>query len=914
MPHGGNLAEYTSWFRRAWSDPRPSCARAEAALPGAADDIERALLHGVLGRALQELDELTAAVEHARRAVELAGRAGERTGVGQPGRRPIGGDVLAELTGSLARAVSLAGDLDGGLALLDEALGQHRPDPVASGLIELQRCAILYRQGEMAAALAAADAAVDGLAEASTLDGARAHNNRAVVRLYFGQLDEAAEDFARAEAIYRVERLDAAAAVTAHNRAMLDARRGRLPDALDTFARAEAELERLGAPVDRQRVARAEVMVLAGLVEDVLDELPAVIDRLEQRGLRHDAAEARLYLAGALRAVGDPATGRMAADTAGVFRSLGRDGWAAIADAIELDSRLDADGPAAVPLPTARRVAVALDAAGMRVFASQAWLATAAVAAAHHDEGEHLAALTRVAGRRETLPEQLLAVEAEARLARRRGDRDGAGRHVAAGLELVDRHRELFACTELRAHASSWGADLAALGVELALEREGAEEVFGAVERWRHNAGVHHHRGRDTDAELQQELARYRVAYAAAEAEALDGATTAEVTARLARAERAVTERQRRRRADGGAEVADGRAAAGRPAAASGPPPGSLGDGVLLLQLSDHRGRLRAVSRSGTGADLVDLGDAAPVDEAARAVVTSLRQLAPACELPVATMLAATARRQLDRLRAVLVEPLAGRLAGHDEIVVLPPGRWFGLPWQQLLGGQQWRGGQPVVTVAPSARAWAAAARPGAAGAVAVIAGPGLTGAEREARAVAALHRAEHLLLGEHATAAAAVAVLEAAALAHLATHARFRALNPLFSHLLLADGPATLHDLERLASPPAILVLAGCSTGLVAARRGGELLGLSTTLLGAGSSSVIMSTLPLPDDAAIAVMTELHRRLRAGDTVGRAVAGTIAGCDMATPAGLVAASSLACAGRADVALVGRVSSPAGST
>jgi hypothetical protein len=59
--------------------------------------------------------------------------------------------------------------------------------------------------------------------------------------------------------------------------------------------------------------------------------------------------------------------------------------------------------------------------------------------------------------------------------------------------------------------------------------------------------------------------------------------------------------------------------------------------------------------------------------------------------------------------------------------------------------------------------------------------------------------------------------------------------------------------------------------------------------------------------------MTELHRRLGDGEPVGRAVADTIAGCDVDSPQGLVAASSLACAGRADVALA-RTASAVGST
>ena len=49
------------------------------------------------------------------------------------------------------------------------------------------------------------------------------------------------------------------------------------------------------------------------------------------------------------------------------------------------------------------------------------------------------------------------------------------------------------------------------------------------------------------------------------------------------------------------------------------------------------------------------------------------------------------------------------------------------------------------------------------------------------------------------ATVEAAMAALDGAGLAHVAAHGHFRADSPLFSSLELADGPLTVHDLERL-------------------------------------------------------------------------------------------------------------------
>jgi len=50
--------------------------------------------------------------------------------------------------------------------------------------------------------------------------------------------------------------------------------------------------------------------------------------------------------------------------------------------------------------------------------------------------------------------------------------------------------------------------------------------------------------------------------------------------------------------------------------------------------------------------------------------------------------------------------------------------------------------------------------------------------------------------------------------LAHVAAHGTFRADNPQFSSLHLADGPLTVYDLERIVRPPEWIVLSACEAG----------------------------------------------------------------------------------------------------
>jgi CHAT domain-containing protein len=88
-------------------------------------------------------------------------------------------------------------------------------------------------------------------------------------------------------------------------------------------------------------------------------------------------------------------------------------------------------------------------------------------------------------------------------------------------------------------------------------------------------------------------------------------------------------------------------------------------------------------------------------------------------------------------------------------------------------------------------------------GHVVVAAGPGLPGAGTEAEAVAKLHAGSTTLIGTAATVQAVAASLGKARLAHLATHGKVRADNPLVSSLMLVDGPLTLYDVERLERLP---------------------------------------------------------------------------------------------------------------
>ena len=67
----------------------------------------------------------------------------------------------------------------------------------------------------------------------------------------------------------------------------------------------------------------------------------------------------------------------------------------------------------------------------------------------------------------------------------------------------------------------------------------------------------------------------------------------------------------------------------------------------------------------------------------------------------------------------------------------------------------------------------------------------------------------------------------------HLATHGVFRADNPSFSSIKLADAWLTVRDLAEIARGAQLVTLSACETGVNGITAGDEVIGLTRGLLG---------------------------------------------------------------------------------
>lgn len=150
-----------------------------------------------------------------------------------------------------------------------------------------------------------------------------------------------------------------------------------------------------------------------------------------------------------------------------------------------------------------------------------------------------------------------------------------------------------------------------------------------------------------------------------------------------------------------------------------------------------------------------------------------------------------------------------------------------------------------------------------------------LPGAEAEAKTIAQMFGTKPLL-GSNATKANAIAKMEDAGIIHIATHGLLDR-SGLLASLALAptredDGFLTAREIANLNLNAKLVVLSACDTGRGEFYEGEGVVGLTRAFLSAGSSNLVMSLWPVPDNATAVLMTEFYRSWRGGMTKSEAL------------------------------------------
>ncbi len=870
--------------------PRAALAAARSLLAGKPGPREASVAHQAAAIVLRDFGDSRAAIREFRLAARLARAAAD------PDREA---DVLT----SLGTALVMAGRTQAGLAALDDALvraGAGGGGGAELGRILVRRGGSLHIAGRYAEAQADLRKAIALTRRAhDDIWTARALTAAALADLAVGATARAEAALAAAEPLFAGSGQRLEIAYARHNRALVAFASGDLPGALRHLDDAVARYAELGVSVPDAALDRGAVLLAAGLTADALAAVEAA---LAGRVTATKRAELVLAAARIALAAGRPG---IAAERAWLARSMftrqRRDGWRNHATYVLLHARfLDGRAPGRL-LPEARRTAARLE--DLRSDeAPDAWLLAGQIAlaaaprvpagserAASRDPAGSEGAGPRVPAGSEGAAEADRLLARAARASRRRvpafaravgwlaqalrAEQAADTRRLLAacgrGFGLLEEHLATLGAAELRAHATAHGAELAHLAQRAALGSGRPRLLLQWSERWRAVALEPPRPSGDPGA--RADLAALR-----------------DVTARLEKARPggfpATVLHRERLRLEAAVRGRTLRAAGGRQPATSTP----FDPAALLAELGPARllelvvvdgdlhvlvcgdGRVRRVA-AGAAAQA-----AREVDFARFALNRMARgHLAEPPEQALA-VLAETGRR----LDALLLGPARDRL-GEGPVVIVPPGRLNAVPWALLPSLRE-----RAVTVAPSARTWIRAATAGPFGPhkTVLVSGPGLGAARAEVRTLAAEYGQATVLApscpggpippdppcppvvlaGRTATAGRVLEAIDGAGLAHIAAHGVFRADSPMFSSLRLADGPVTVHDLERLRRAPFRLILPSCDSGRLAPAGADELLGLASALLPLGTTGIVASVAQVNDRAAAPLMLALHRRLRA--------------------------------------------------
>ncbi|MEV4508793.1 CHAT domain-containing tetratricopeptide repeat protein [Dactylosporangium sp. NPDC049525] len=694
---------------------------------------------------------------------------------------------------------------------------------------------------------------------------ARTLTNRGVLHGFRGNLRLAEADLRAAQALYNRLGMATAAAQVEHNLGFVAAQAGDVPTALARYDRAHDRLWNTG--VDAVSLLdRADLLLSVRLLPEADTAIRAAIAACTDGHLDSVLGQAHLMMARLSAAQSKAAESRAAAAAARkVFARQKRGVWIARARVAELAAVVASGRAHRGTLRDLRTAGRALVAAG---WPQPGWEALLDAAQLAVDLGEcataaELLAETAAAWKLGPAPLRVRWSHVRARLELACGATAEAARAATAGLRVADEYRASLGATELRVRGSVEAAALAGLRLRLALDHGGPREALTWAQRCRSAALSLPPTHPSSDPVVARHLSELR-------------RITGELAAAPAGPQRAGRLLRRQRSLEAEIRRRSWRVPGSAPTARTDVPFVDLVaalDGRVLLELLAIDGVLHAlvVSRTRTRYRVTHrvVGPIAPV-------ATELEHLRIALSgqiLGQGGTSADRAARGVDALDRLLLDPVAD-LIGTGSMVLVPTGALHAMPWTMLprLRGRS-------MTVAPSAAIWwRVATQPPVDGPTVLVGAPSAPQAGAEVAQIAAdQSRAGRagatVLAGERARVAPTLAALDGAAIGHIASHGEFRVDNPLFSFLMLADGPLTVYDLSVLRRPPALLVLSGCDTGLAEVHPGDELMGLVSALLNMGTATVVASTGPVDDGATRVLMRDLYTHLGAGHPPATALA-----------------------------------------
>ena len=680
--------------------------------------------------------------------------------------------LAADIQVTLAGSQATTGHLERAMETLDMAEEHLSADrlPVAW----MQRGSFVARSGSFDEAMDLFGRAEPRLeSSGDDINLLRLMSNRGLVHVYTGDLEAAESDLRRSLELGSRQGLEADVAETTHNLGWVrSTTRGPCWRARPL----RSGCRDAGRPLTTRSTSCSPIGPRS------CSSLPACSPkRPADRGARRwrsvqahgnpiDVPEAWVMYARAALAAGRDDEARAAAVAAqDGFASLDAEGWGAIADLLRYEAASAPGEFDALPVHTAIEKA---DELGWHVAAFEGALTLAEMATRADDHETAIGALD--------LADRILSVEHQpaALRARRHGTGarvlDRAGRpaeamtEATAALDELNEYRSSLAATDLRASTSALAVDVVHLLVDLLDEQANYQEMTRVIDVARGTITNPAPVTIPSDPATVQLLASVRELALDARGPDEDGD---EIAQSLAEAERRYEQAVRGERS-----------------------PHAGGDGSMLptgatgLVFMSGREQLVGAIVHEAGTKLVSRTDLETLNQRLDDVRFSLAAGVERWEATEQALI------DIDGLLLPQGVPEEG------PIVVSPPAWMVTFPWSLLptLHGR-------AITVAPRMSVFftfEAATRPTLTRA-ALVAGPGLSKANAELERIAPSYEESRILIDPECTRIAVREAFAAAEVLHIASHARFRSDNPLFSYLELSDGPLHVHELETQAPCP---------------------------------------------------------------------------------------------------------------
>ncbi|HEY4002456.1 MAG TPA: CHAT domain-containing protein, partial [Candidatus Xenobia bacterium] len=227
-------------------------------------------------------------------------------------------------------------------------------------------------------------------------------------------------------------------------------------------------------------------------------------------------------------------------------------------------------------------------------------------------------------------------------------------------------------------------------------------------------------------------------------------------------------------------------------------------------------------------------------------------------------------------LYGVLISPLSNRLDRYHRLVIVPSGALNALPFAALVGPD----GKPLairhaLVALPSATVlqFCRARNPGpvskpvlfAIGHASAGKYPPLPGTLQEVADIHSLYPGAEVEANDQFTKDHVVQQAPLFDVVHFATHGILDRRHPQDSAIICADGPFDIQHLVDLRLHAGLVVLSACETGLGRLYRGDEMVGLTRSMMLAGTPSVLATLWSVADHSTAQFMSDFYRSLKAG-------------------------------------------------